>query len=366
MRFTIALALGASQMASALSNHTTSPTPTGEPRPTPSLPTRVGPFRLYGCAVSADGFPGFRKAASRADMDLQICAATCKTFYFGVFDTDCYCGDSISRDNISTKPEMAQCNIRCPGMFSEACGGRPHLLQRREVDPRNAALSLYERVDVEPPTTIHTTHTSTGVMTACPPGKTDCPPRHHGDITINIHNTIICIGDFCAAEINCPTCKRQRVICKDDDDCHTEECEDDDNHWSLVKCTDDHCRYPKCKGDECKRKIVCKDGKCKKDTCHEDECEKKFVCKDDDCKHEKCHGDECYKKWVCKNDDCKVKPVCDDECVAPPAKKKAEVKPVAPKVTQAYDHDVVVVAGSGKVAVIYNILAAAVGLALML
>lgn len=74
MRFAIIAAVGAANLAMAQYSNSTGPT----------LPERAGDFKLFGCATSSSGFPGFQKVATTDDMSIDMCAASCPTKYMGV------------------------------------------------------------------------------------------------------------------------------------------------------------------------------------------------------------------------------------------------------------------------------------------
>ncbi|KYK60833.1 hypothetical protein DCS_01971 [Drechmeria coniospora] len=361
MRHSIALALGAGQVAWAVTtfSNTTATTagPTTTPLPGPFLPPRVGAFRVVGCAGSSTRFPGFERTVTEDKMTLEICAAACPGRYFGVYFMDCYCGDVVDDATTSILAD-SKCSSRCPGKPEEACGGLTNLLQRREI-PQTVLLSLYERIaattTTEPPsgTTMTRTLTSTGIITTCPPEVTDCPLRRKKP-----SRKMICYGDYCAQDEYCDECERQRVVC-DDDDCHTEACPSGyEKYWTeLVVCTGGQdYKYSQCSGDACKRKITCDDGKCTVEKCTDDEFDRKFVCRGDDCEHESCTGDECWKKYQCSADSCKVQPVCpgNGTCTAPGSK------------TYTTPSSYPVQAGSSRVAIVYNLLAGAALAAFML
>ncbi|QUC19065.1 uncharacterized protein UV8b_03306 [Ustilaginoidea virens] len=50
------------------------------------LPNTLPGFQLYGCAISAAGFPGFVKISTDKAMDLGKCAAMCTTRFIGVYN----------------------------------------------------------------------------------------------------------------------------------------------------------------------------------------------------------------------------------------------------------------------------------------
>ncbi|QUC20918.1 uncharacterized protein UV8b_05159 [Ustilaginoidea virens] len=49
------------------------------------LPSLISGYRLFGCAVSAAGFPGLVKIGSSSTMSLDACASSCQKSVFGVY-----------------------------------------------------------------------------------------------------------------------------------------------------------------------------------------------------------------------------------------------------------------------------------------
>ena len=96
MRFTPLLALGLGNVAFAQQNSTFSwsSRPTASPTPTPGpgdggsgFPSSLGDFQFYGCVSSTEGFPTFSLMASDENMSLGLCAASCPSRFFGVYNT---------------------------------------------------------------------------------------------------------------------------------------------------------------------------------------------------------------------------------------------------------------------------------------
>ncbi|QPC80289.1 hypothetical protein HYE68_011041 [Fusarium pseudograminearum] len=105
----------------------------------------IGVFTLFGCVGSTAGFPTFELAESNESMDLNACASRCNgRAYFGVYDTSCYCGDEIDTTNTS-RVNIDQCDIECPGDDSQFCGGesRSDKLRARQNVPNSRLLTAY-------------------------------------------------------------------------------------------------------------------------------------------------------------------------------------------------------------------------------
>ncbi|RBR08912.1 uncharacterized protein FIESC28_10092 [Fusarium coffeatum] len=104
------------------------------------FPGSIGNFALFGCVGSNNGFPTFELSESSGSMDLDRCASNCDgRGYFGVRDTDCYCGDEIDSDNTS-RVDIDQCDIECPGDDSEFCGGDAPLDRMNRFSRRQSAI----------------------------------------------------------------------------------------------------------------------------------------------------------------------------------------------------------------------------------
>ena len=221
-----------------------------------------------------------------------------------------------------------------------------------------------------PPTSSKTiTRTTTATISACPIPEIE-----------KIKIKIICYGNHCAPEHPCDECERYRVVC-DSDKCHPEVCHDKDNWDRLTLCHGDDCYYSRCKADECNRRIICVDGECAREKCAGDECKKKFVCHGHGCKFEKCDGDDCFKKHYCDGKECKPEPYDGHLPVPPPPHKPGSEE------DYGKDHDhgggngagqpgsrppgdnespPIVLAGSGRTTVAFNLLGAALGLLFLL
>ncbi|KAF5584321.1 hypothetical protein FPANT_7924 [Fusarium pseudoanthophilum] len=109
------------------------------------FPGSIGVFTLFGCVGSSAGFPTFELAETNAQMDLERCASLCTgRAYFGVYDTACYCGDEIDADNTS-RVDVDQCDIECPGDKDNFCGGdgRLNRLRARQAVPAGRLLTVY-------------------------------------------------------------------------------------------------------------------------------------------------------------------------------------------------------------------------------
>ncbi|KAF5686902.1 hypothetical protein FCIRC_2593 [Fusarium circinatum] len=109
------------------------------------FPGSIGVFTLFGCVGSSAGFPTFELAETNAQMDLERCASLCTgRAYFGVYDTACYCGDEIDADNTS-RVDIDQCDIECPGDKDNFCGGDTRLnrLRARQAVAAGRLLTVY-------------------------------------------------------------------------------------------------------------------------------------------------------------------------------------------------------------------------------
>ncbi|KAF5019536.1 hypothetical protein F66182_8451 [Fusarium sp. NRRL 66182] len=100
------------------------------------FPPSVGDFALFGCVASTANFPTFELITSSGSMDLDLCSTACDgRAYFGVYDTDCYCGDEVDEDNTS-RVDTDLCDIECPGDDSEFCGGDAPVARRSRIQAR--------------------------------------------------------------------------------------------------------------------------------------------------------------------------------------------------------------------------------------
>uniref|UniRef100_A0A8H7NFD1 WSC domain-containing protein n=1 Tax=Bionectria ochroleuca TaxID=29856 RepID=A0A8H7NFD1_BIOOC len=283
-------------------------------------------------------------------MDLELCAASCGSRFFGVAGTDCWCGKDIDSVGTARVPNNV-CSIPCPGNQQQFCGSLVGL-QRRQFVPNLVYLTVYIRVEGMEGGwyTTTTTTTATTTISGVPTTITDTVTTtvsttiattvtpYHPHPTYEPYypgRVIICYGDYCLPQGPCKSghCERERIVCKDEH-CFPETCKDD--KWNrLVECKGDKCHYPECKGEECKKKVICYDGKCIKEKCFGDECEKKVVCHGEECHHKPCKGEECYRKEECHGEKCKPVPHCKENCPVPkppvfPPPCKGECKPRPP------------------------------------
>ncbi|RCI16255.1 hypothetical protein L249_2589 [Ophiocordyceps polyrhachis-furcata BCC 54312] len=329
-------ALGACQVAAAMQMTSAYVAPYG-PEPSAGPTEQVGDFKYHGCVTLEEDSDCFTKIASHDHMGLDLCAASCPSPVFGVYNRDCYCG----KDHDSLKKVAdSMCSTGCPGNGGQRCGGYSH--------SKVVVLSAYTRQPDSMGSTV--TRTQVHVVTACPEHVKNCPVGSK-TTAYNVETVfpepndwhkkkIICYGDSCAPERPCPDCDRFRVVCEADYSCRVEPTDVD--YWhKLVVCKGGDCDYHQCQGDECHKKIVCYDGRCTQESCYGDECKKNFVCRGNECKHEQCQGEECYKKIVCENNECKPQPPCagGKECPKPappkpempaPYKPQTPYKPEAP------------------------------------
>ncbi|KAF4439693.1 hypothetical protein FACUT_3948 [Fusarium acutatum] len=109
------------------------------------FPDSIDAFALFGCVGSSDGFPTFELAESDTSMDLDQCSTLCQgRAYFGVYDTDCYCGDEVDGE-ATARVELDSCDIECPGDVSQICGGdaQRRRMHRRQTIPSDRLLTVY-------------------------------------------------------------------------------------------------------------------------------------------------------------------------------------------------------------------------------
>ncbi|WXC43999.1 hypothetical protein QX201_003736 [Fusarium graminearum] len=129
------------------------------------FPSQVGDFTLFGCIASTAGFPSFTLAQSNSDMDLDSCAFLCaRHAYFGVYNTDCYCGDEIGP--ATSRVDLDQCDIECPGDNTQFCGGESNSkLRARQAISSNLLLTVYIAIEVDVTLTQSVTQTVTDQRT---------------------------------------------------------------------------------------------------------------------------------------------------------------------------------------------------------
>ncbi|KAF4333912.1 hypothetical protein FBEOM_12273 [Fusarium beomiforme] len=126
------------------------------------FPGEVDEFTLFGCVASTAGFPTFTLAESNPLMDLSICGTLCAgRAYFGVYNTACYCGDKIDAADTS-RVDLNQCDIECPGDKTEFCGGESRAkLRARQVISSNILLTVYTAAEAAVTLTESVTQTVT-------------------------------------------------------------------------------------------------------------------------------------------------------------------------------------------------------------
>ncbi|PHH77733.1 hypothetical protein CDD80_247 [Ophiocordyceps camponoti-rufipedis] len=325
MRCSTVVALGACHVAAA-SQATSAYVAPYVPQPSPGPVYQVGDFSYHGCVNLNEGSKCFTKIATHDQMGLDLCAASCPSAVFGVYNKDCYCGKTT--DSL-IKVSDSLCNTGCPGNGGQQCGGYS--------SSKVIVLSAYTRGANYGNGGNTVTRTRVHVVTACPETVKNCPigsktTAYSVETVVPQTNDwhkkkIICYGDSCAPERPCPECDRFRVVCDSEYSCRVEQTEVEQWH-KLVICKGGNCEYPQCQGDECHKKIVCYDGRCTQEECYDDECKKNFVCRGNDCRHEQCKGDECYKKIVCQGESCKPQPHCNGhECPRPAPPKPDNYKP---------------------------------------
>ncbi|OAA75863.1 Carbohydrate-binding WSC [Akanthomyces lecanii RCEF 1005] len=335
MRSSLAFILGAgSAMAQFTNSSMPMPVPTGAPD-NKAFPNTVGEFKFLGCLTGT--FPGFKKMASDDKMTLDLCAASCPSQIMGVVgnnERDCFCADTVD-SSASKKDDKSKCNLPCPGMPEEHCGGMLSKMKRADVVPAGSAMTAYMReggssssssnggsggtTSKASSKTVTSTYVST--ITSCPPSVTNCPvgSKTHKVVVETVAvcpqpkwhaKKIECHNNHCAPEYACEGkhCKHQRVICVDGK-CQAEECNTNDWH-KLVICKGKDCKYSQCKGAECDKKVVCYNGNCVVEQCYGKECDKNMVCKGDKCGWQSCKSGDasCKKEITCNGDDCKVRP----------------------------------------------------------
>ncbi|KAK4081735.1 CAZyme family GH16 [Trichoderma aggressivum f. europaeum] len=105
----------------------------------PVNPIKINHYSYLGCFYSNSGFDTFREVADSRDMTLERCVDLCnKKTYVGIFDSHCFCADSLDAETMATKKE-GLCNKQCPGNNFEFCGG---IVTPRDIDaPRQKFVS---------------------------------------------------------------------------------------------------------------------------------------------------------------------------------------------------------------------------------
>lgn len=71
----------------ALARNDTYTWTTPKPKPTQRPSDLCGRFGYGGCYESGSGFPTFNLVGSSEDMTLELCAASCSSGLFGVYNT---------------------------------------------------------------------------------------------------------------------------------------------------------------------------------------------------------------------------------------------------------------------------------------
>ncbi|KAF5971718.1 hypothetical protein FCOIX_9731 [Fusarium coicis] len=129
------------ETATGTEDQTSAPTATSPA----GFPDSIDAFALFGCVGSVDGFPTFELAESDTSMDLDQCSTLCQgRAYFGVYDTDCYCGDEIDGEE-TARTELDSCDIECPGDLTQFCGGNAQRrrMHTRQTIPSDRLLTVY-------------------------------------------------------------------------------------------------------------------------------------------------------------------------------------------------------------------------------
>lgn len=105
----------------------------------PVNPIKINHYSYLGCFYSNSGFETFHEVADSRDMTLERCVDLCnKKTYVGIFDSHCFCADSLDAETMATKKE-GLCNKQCPGNKFEFCGG---IVTPRDIDaPRQKFVS---------------------------------------------------------------------------------------------------------------------------------------------------------------------------------------------------------------------------------
>ncbi|KAL7937964.1 glycoside hydrolase family 16 protein [Trichoderma chlorosporum] len=105
----------------------------------PVNPIKINHYSYLGCFYSNSGFQTFHEVANNTDMTLERCVGLCNNkTYVGIFDSHCFCADSLDADTLATKKE-GLCNKVCPGNHFEFCGG---IITSRDIDaPREKFVS---------------------------------------------------------------------------------------------------------------------------------------------------------------------------------------------------------------------------------
>ncbi|KKO99151.1 hypothetical protein THAR02_08742 [Trichoderma harzianum] len=105
----------------------------------PVNPIKINHYSYLGCFYSNSGFETFNEVADSRDMTLERCVDLCnKKTYVGIFDSHCFCADTLDAETLATKKE-GLCNKVCPGNNFEFCGG---IVTPRDIDaPRKKFVS---------------------------------------------------------------------------------------------------------------------------------------------------------------------------------------------------------------------------------
>ncbi|KAI9744151.1 MAG: hypothetical protein M1818_002303 [Claussenomyces sp. TS43310] len=92
--------------------------------PTTTNPSSIGAFIYIGCLGSTSGFSSFIQVENNPLMTLDLCTTQCSNSQFmGVFNTICFCADTIDSGTSIAAADGLQCKNPCPGNLNELCGG---------------------------------------------------------------------------------------------------------------------------------------------------------------------------------------------------------------------------------------------------
>ncbi|VZI02338.1 unnamed protein product [Fusarium fujikuroi] len=215
----------------------------------PGNPTVVGDFTLFGCARSSNGFPTFNLAGSSASMDLNVCASLCSgKAYFGVYNTDCYCGEEVSSAS-ATRVAIDLCDTECPGDKSEFCGGKAVSSRIvRRVVPSNILLTVYLRAAAADTVTELATITATVSGTTTITTEVTKTVAGPNPTTTVVEEIYICINGKCTAQSDSTSRVVYVMI-----EANGAEC---DNQWVYISSP---CS---CQGGKEYVAIFCSDGSC--------------------------------------------------------------------------------------------------------
>ncbi|KAK2608952.1 hypothetical protein QQS21_002528 [Conoideocrella luteorostrata] len=95
-----------------------------ETSPPPRNAIKIDQSALLGCFGSSDGFKTFKMVKDSKDMTAERCVKLCRRSMFaGVYDSRCYCADSLDANTRASDEKTGVCDHPCPGDDAQYCGG---------------------------------------------------------------------------------------------------------------------------------------------------------------------------------------------------------------------------------------------------